>query len=199
MMSSGRKRIITLDPELNRVLGEVVGLSGRHCTGSWRTGYWQINAVPAERTHAERRNLLHRGEERTMIKMRAERIGISHDRFFLLTETNTQQIFKEIKKLRPQLIIIDSIQTCNRLMWNHHLAVSARSGMRRRDAAICKETGTPVFPIGHITKDGSIAGPKILEHMVDTVLQFEGDRHYAYRILRTIKNRFLVYRRTGHL
>ena len=109
----------------------------------------------------------------------------------MLTETDTQSIFKEIKKLKPQLIIVDSIQT----LQSPFVESSPGSISQIRECAaefqrFAKETNTPVFLIGHITKDGNIAGPKILEHMVDTVLQFEGDRHYAYRILRTLKNRF---------
>jgi DNA repair protein RadA/Sms len=123
--------------------------------------------------------------------MRADRLQISNENFYLLTETNTQTIFQEIKKLRPQLIIVDSIQT----LQSPYIESSPGSISQIRECTaefqrFAKETHTPVFLIGHITKDGSIAGPKILEHMVDTVLQFEGDQHYAYRILRTLKNRF---------
>ena len=130
-------------------------------------------------------------ESEQQIKMRADRLGISNDQFYLLTETDTQTIFKEIKKLKPQLVIVDSIQT----LQSPFVESSPGSVSQIRECAaelqrFAKETDTPVFLIGHITKDGNIAGPKILEHMVDTVLQFEGDRHYAYRILRTLKNRF---------
>src|SRR5690606_33441722 len=123
--------------------------------------------------------------------MRADRLKISNEDFYLLTETATQAIFQEIKKLRPDLVIVDSIQTLH----TNHIESSPGSVSQIRECAaefqrFAKETNTPVILIGHITKDGSIAGPKILEHMVDTVLQFEGDRHYAYRILRTLKNRF---------
>ena len=130
-------------------------------------------------------------ESEQQIKMRADRLGASNENFYLLTETDTQTIFKEIKKLKPQLVIVDSIQT----LQSHYVESSAGSVSQIRECAaefqkFAKETHTPVFLIGHITKDGSIAGPKILEHMVDTVLQFEGDRNYTYRILRTLKNRF---------
>jgi DNA repair protein RadA/Sms len=123
--------------------------------------------------------------------MRADRLKQNNDNFYLLTETVTQTIFQEIKKLKPQLVIVDSIQT----LQSNLIDSSAGSVSQIRETAAefqryAKETNTPVFLIGHITKDGAIAGPKILEHMVDTVLQFEGDRHYAYRILRTLKNRF---------
>jgi DNA repair protein RadA/Sms len=130
-------------------------------------------------------------ESEQQLKMRADRLGLKNDQFYLLTETSTQIIFQEIKKLKPQLVIVDSIQTLH----TTHIESSPGSVSQIRECTaefqrFAKETNTPVFLIGHITKDGSIAGPKILEHMVDTVLQFEGDRHYAYRILRTLKNRF---------
>jgi len=132
------------------------------------------------------------GEESPQqIKMRADRLGIRNEGFYLLAETNTQTIFAEIKKLKPELVIVDSIQTLE----SPYIDSPAGSISQIRECAgemqrYAKESGTPVFLIGHITKDGSIAGPKLLEHMVDTVLQFEGDRHYAYRMLRTLKNRF---------
>src|SRR5919202_1021513 len=130
-------------------------------------------------------------ESEQQIKMRADRLNIRNDNFYLLTETSTNIIFQEIKKLKPQLIIVDSIQTLE----SSFVESSPGSVSQIRECAaefqqFAKETNTPVFLIGHITKEGSIAGPKILEHMVDTVLQFEGDRHYTYRILRTLKNRF---------
>jgi DNA repair protein RadA/Sms len=130
-------------------------------------------------------------ESEQQIKMRADRLGMKSDHFYLLTETSTQTIFSEIKKLKPQLIIVDSIQTLE----SPFIESSPGSVSQIRECAaefqqFAKETGTPVFLIGHITKEGNIAGPKLLEHMVDTVLQFEGDRHHAYRILRTLKNRF---------
>lgn len=130
-------------------------------------------------------------ESEQQIKMRADRLKIRNEQFYLLTETSTQVIFQEIKKLQPQLVIIDSIQTLQSPLIES--APGSVSQIRETTAEMqrfAKETNTPVFLIGHITKDGVIAGPKILEHMVDTVLQFEGDQHYAYRILRTIKNRF---------
>ena len=115
----------------------------------------------------------------------------NHENFYLLTETSTQAIFQEIKKLKPQVVIVDSIQT----LQSSYIDSTPGTISQIRECAsefqrFAKETGTPVFLIGHITKDGNIAGPKILEHMVDTVLQFEGDRHHTYRILRTLKNRF---------
>lgn len=130
-------------------------------------------------------------ESANQIKMRADRIGRVNQLCFLLTETHTQEIFKQIKKLKPQLLIIDSIQTLH----SQYIESSAGSISQIRECTnelmkFAKETQTPVFIIGHITKDGNIAGPKILEHIVDVVLQFEGDRNHVYRILRANKNRF---------
>ncbi|PTQ99916.1 DNA repair protein RadA/Sms [Mucilaginibacter yixingensis] len=110
---------------------------------------------------------------------------------FILCETSTQNIFKQIEQLQPDLVVIDSIQTLH----SAHIESTPGSVSQVRECTaellrFAKESGTPVFLIGHITKDGMIAGPKILEHMVDTVLQFEGDRHHVYRILRAVKNRF---------
>lgn len=132
------------------------------------------------------------GEESDkQIKMRAERLGEGASDCYILTETATQNIFTHIKSINPDLVVIDSIQTL------HTQAIDSSPGsisQIRETAAellrFAKETATPVILIGHITKDGNIAGPKILEHMVDVVLQFEGDRNHIYRILRAQKNRF---------
>jgi len=190
--SSEEKRLPTADTELNRVLGggivpgSLVLVAGEPGIGKstlfLQNGLWLKDVTV----------LYISGEEsEQQIKMRADRIGLKNDNFYLLTETSTQIIFQEIKKLKPQLVIVDSIQT----LQTSFIDSSPGSVSQIRECAaefqrFAKETNTPVFLIGHITKDGSIAGPKILEHMVDTVLQFEGDRHYAYRILRTLKNRF---------
>jgi len=130
-------------------------------------------------------------ESEQQIKMRAERIGITTDSCFILQETNTQNIFQQIKEIKPQLVVIDSIQTLH----TSYIDSSPGSVSQVRECAaeflrFAKETNTPVFMIGHITKEGSLAGPKVLEHMVDTVLQFEGDRNHIYRLLRATKNRF---------
>ena len=130
-------------------------------------------------------------ESEQQIRMRAERIGITNTNCYILNETSTQNIFTHVESLSPQIIVIDSIQTLNTAT----IESSAGSISQIRECAsemnrYAKETNTPVFLIGHITKDGSIAGPKVLEHMVDTVLQFEGDRNHGYRILRSVKNRF---------
>jgi DNA repair protein RadA/Sms len=185
-------RIETPDPEMNRVLGggivpgSVVLVAGEPGIGK-STLFLQLGLQMTGIT-----TLYVSGEEsQQQIKMRADRLQGPKTDFYLLTETNTQTIFAEIKKLRPDLLIIDSIQTLE----SPYIDSAAGSISQIKECAaelqrFAKETNTPVFLIGHITKDGSIAGPKILEHMVDTVLQFEGDRHYTYRILRTLKNRF---------
>jgi DNA repair protein RadA/Sms len=186
------KRIVTNDAELNRVLGggivpgSIVLVAGDPGIGK-STLFLQI-AVQLKNATV----LYVSGEEsEQQIKMRANRLNVANENFYLLTETSTRAIFKEVKKLKPDLVIVDSIQTLE----SNLIESSAGSVAQIRECAaelqrFAKETDTPVFLIGHITKDGNIAGPKILEHMVDTVLQFEGDRHYAYRILRTLKNRF---------
>jgi len=130
-------------------------------------------------------------ESEQQIKMRAERIGMTTESCFILQETNTQNIFTQIEKIQPQLVIIDSIQTIH----TSYIESSPGSVSQVRECAaeflrFAKETNVPVFMIGHITKEGSLAGPKVLEHMVDTVLQFEGDRNHIYRLLRATKNRF---------
>jgi DNA repair protein RadA/Sms len=132
------------------------------------------------------------GEESPrQIKLRAQRLGGEHDNCFILSETLLENILNRAKESQPQLIIIDSIQT----IYSQTLESSPGSVSQVRESAAmllkyAKETNTPVILIGHITKDGSIAGPKILEHIVDVVLQFEGDTRHSYRILRSIKNRF---------
>ncbi|GAB1449883.1 MAG: DNA repair protein RadA [Bacteroidetes bacterium] len=130
-------------------------------------------------------------ESESQIKMRAERISFANPNCYLYTETSTQQIGKALQQLQPDLVIADSIQT----LQSELIDSTPGSISQIRETAgdlirFAKETGTPVFLIGHITKDGNLAGPKLLEHMVDTVLQFEGDRHHVYRILRSTKNRF---------
>ncbi len=130
-------------------------------------------------------------ESEQQLKMRAERIGITTENCFILQETNTQNIFAQIELVQPQLVIIDSIQTIHTTF----IESSPGSVSQVRECAaeflrFAKETNVPVFMIGHITKEGSLAGPKVLEHMVDTVLQFEGDRNHIYRLLRATKNRF---------
>lgn len=189
---SKESRLMTPDAELNRVLGggivsgSIVLVAGEPGIGK-STLFLQIG-LQLNKTKV----LYVSGEEsEQQIRLRASRLPYTSENFYLLTATNTQQIFQEIKKLQPELVIIDSIQT----LYTPTIESSPGSVSQIRETAaewqrFAKESNTPVFLIGHITKDGAIAGPKILEHMVDTVLQFEGDRHYAYRILRTLKNRF---------
>ncbi len=132
------------------------------------------------------------GEESAQqIKMRADRIGIDNENCYVLTETNTDVIAQHFESVKPDIVIIDSIQT----LVSPSVDSTAGSISQIRETAaemnkIAKTFQVPTFLIGHITKDGTIAGPKILEHIVDTVIQFEGDRHYGFRILRTVKNRF---------
>lgn len=185
-------RWVTGDPELDRVLGggivpgSLVLIGGEPGIGK-STLMLQIALILKGKTI-----LYVSGEEsEAQIKMRADRMEAKNPDCYVLSETNTQQIFQQIEVLNPDLLVIDSIQTLN----SQYVESAAGSVSQVRECTaelmkFAKETGTPVFLIGHITKDGSIAGPKVLEHMVDTVLQFEGDRHLTYRILRTSKNRF---------
>lgn len=190
--SSEEKRIHGCDAELSRVLGGGI-VPGSFVLVAGEPGIGKSTLFLQNGLQLKNITTLYvSGEEsEQQIKMRADRLKIDNPNFYLLTETSTQIIFQEIKKLKPDLIIVDSIQTLH----TQYIESSPGSVSQIRECAaefqrFAKETGTPVFLIGHITKDGTIAGPKILEHMVDTVLQFEGDRHYAYRILRTLKNRF---------
>ena len=132
------------------------------------------------------------GEESpSQLKLRADRIGKVADNTYILCETNLENIFTHIENVNPQLVIIDSIQTI--ATSSIESAAGSVSQVRECAASLlryAKESGVPVILVGHINKEGSIAGPKVLEHIVDTVLQFEGDRQYLYRILRAIKNRF---------
>ena len=185
-------RMVTHDQELDRVLGggivpgSLILIGGEPGIGK-STLMLQI-ALMLKDTKV----LYVSGEEsESQIKMRADRMDLHSDNCYILSETNTQQIFQHIEILQPQLLVIDSIQTLH----SQYVESTAGSVSQVRECTaeimkFAKETGTPVFLIGHITKDGAIAGPKILEHMVDTVLQFEGDQHLSYRILRTSKNRF---------
>lgn len=184
-------RMNTLDGELNRVLGgglvpgSMVLLGGEPGIGK-STLLLQISLrLPFKVLYVS-------GEEsQKQIKMRAERINPNNENCYILTETNTQNIFRQIEEIQPDVLIIDSIQTLH----TDYIESSAGTVSQIKECTaeltkFAKETGTPVLIIGHITKDGSIAGPKMLEHMVDTVLQFEGDRNHVYRILRANKNRF---------
>ena len=189
--SSQEVRMNTLDSELNRVLGggivpgSLILLGGEPGIGK-STLLLQISLKLPYKT------LYVSGEEsQKQIKMRAERITPNSDNCYILTETKTQNIFKQIEAIEPEIVIIDSIQTLH----TDYIESTPGSISQIRETTaelikFAKESNVPVILIGHITKDGNIAGPKILEHMVDTVLQFEGDRNHVYRILRSLKNRF---------
>jgi len=197
-------RLLTPDAEFNRVLGGGI-VAGSLVLIGGEPGIGKSTLMLQLALNMPNLKVLYvSGEESDrQIKMRAERlvdskqpaVGSSKSEIskgcFILTETSTQNIFKQIEELQPDLVVIDSIQTLH----SSHIESTPGSVSQVRECTaemlrFAKESSTPVFLIGHITKDGTIAGPKILEHMVDTVLQFEGDRHHVYRILRTVKNRF---------
>ena len=185
-------RVVLPDEELNRVLGgglvagSLVLLSGEPGIGK-STLLLQL-ALKAKSL----KTLYVTGEESDLqVKMRAERIESGESNCYILTETNCRSILHTAQQLQPAMIIVDSIQT----VWSPDIESSPGSVSQVRECAteflkFAKTTQIPIFLIGHITKDGSIAGPKVLEHMVDTVLLFEGDRNYVYRLVRAFKNRF---------
>ncbi|MBQ2367969.1 MAG: DNA repair protein RadA [Bacteroidaceae bacterium] len=185
-------RIDTHDKELNRVLGgglvpgSLVLLGGEPGIGKSTLVLQTVLRL------GDRRVLYVSGEESVQqIKLRAERIEYSKSNCMIVCETRLETIFEHIKECSPELIIIDSIQT----MSSEAVDSSPGSVAQIRECTAmllkyAKESNTPIVLIGHITKEGAIAGPKILEHIVDVVLQFEGDQHYIYRVLRSIKNRF---------
>ena len=184
-------KIKTNDHELDRVLGgglvpgAVILLGGEPGIGK-STLLLQLSLS------LNKKVLYVSGEEsHQQIKLRADRIGLNTDSCYLLSQTETHKIFDQIPKLNPHIVIIDSIQTLNTP--NIESGAGSVSQIKASASEIikyAKTTNTPVLLVGHITKDGAIAGPKVLEHMVDTVLQFEGDRNHIYRILRARKNRF---------
>ncbi len=185
-------RIQMPSEELNRVLGgglvpgSMVLVGGEPGIGKSTLVLQNILAIRS------RRILYVSGEESAVqIRMRADRIGRVSDNCYIVTETSLENIMGHIKKLSPELLIVDSIQTvASDAIESAPGSVSQVRECAARLLRYAKESGVPVLLIGHITKEGSIAGPKVLEHIVDAVLQFEGDRQYMYRILRAIKNRF---------
>ena len=189
---SHEARINAHDQELNRVLGG--GLVPGSLTligGEPGIGKSTLMLQVALKCSDQKVLYISGEESDQQIRMRAERLGVKNDNCYILTETNTEAIYQHLESLKPDIIIVDSIQT----LQTDLIDSSAGSVSQIKECAAgmqkySKITNTPVFLIGHITKDGSLAGPKILEHMVDTVLQFEGDRNYGYRILRSLKNRF---------
>jgi len=189
---SEQHRIPVYDKELARVLGGGI-VPGSLILFGGEPGIGKSTLMLQIAINLKNLKVLYvSGEEsEQQIRMRAERIGLNNSTCYILTETSTQNIFKQIELLEPNLLIVDSIQTLH----SAHIESSPGSVSQIRECTAellryAKESGTPVFLIGHITKDGSLAGPKVLEHMVDTVLQFEGDRNHVYRLLRTTKNRF---------
>ena len=192
IVTSSEPRIHMPSEELNRVLGgglvpgSMVLIGGEPGIGKSTLVLQNILAIKS------RRMLYVSGEESaTQIRLRADRIGRMSDNCYVVTETSLENIFTHIEKVKPELLIVDSIQT----IASDEIESSAGSVSQVRECAArllryAKQTGVPVLLIGHINKEGSLAGPKVLEHIVDAVLQFEGDRQYMYRILRAVKNRF---------
>lgn len=199
-IQSGREeRIPTHNKELDRVLGggfvpgSVILVGGDPGIGKSTLALQMLNDVSASSDIGDSLNLLYvTGEESPeQVKLRAQRIGISSDRVFVLSATSVESIIEKIKTLSPQIAVIDSIQT----MYTEELASAPGSVGQIRECTsklmqYAKANGPAIFLVGHVTKEGAIAGPKVLEHLVDTVLYFEGGRDHPYRILRAIKNRF---------
>ena len=185
------KRLLAPDRELNRVLGGGI-VPGSIVLFGGQPGIGKSTLLLQLALRLGKRVLYVSGEEsEQQIKMRADRLGGDKRQCYLLTETNTSKLLQHAADVKPELLIVDSIQT----LASPHVDSMAGTVSQVRECAaelqrFAKESGIPTFVIGHITKEGSIAGPKLLEHIVDAVLQFEGDRNYTYRILRTLKNRF---------
>lgn len=190
--SMDEPRIPLPSKELNRVLGGGV-VPGSLILIGGEPGIGKSTLLLQNILSIRNRTILYvSGEESaSQLKLRADRLGKISDNTFILCETSLESIFTQIESIRPQLVVVDSIQT----IASSDLESAAGSVSQVRECAAAflryaKESGVPVILVGHINKDGAIAGPKVLEHIVDTVLQFEGDRQYLYRIVRAIKNRF---------
>ncbi len=190
-------RLATGIEEFDRVLGggvvagSLVLLGGDPGIGK-STLLLQVASRLAASTPSERPVLYISGEEsEQQIKLRGERLGVSAESLLLFSETNLDRILSELKHHRPSLVVLDSVQT----VYSSRFSSAPGSVSQVREAAaellyFAKSTGTPVFLIGHVTKEGNLAGPKALEHIVDTVLYFEGERHYSHRLVRATKNRY---------
>ncbi|SEA14798.1 DNA repair protein RadA [Bizionia paragorgiae] len=189
--ASQEARLDSRDGEFNRVMGGGIVPGSLTLLGG-EPGIGKSTLLLQISLQLPYKTLYVSGEEsQKQIKMRADRINPDNESCYILTETKTQNIFKQIEALEPDIVIIDSIQTLH----SDYIESSSGSISQIKECTtelikFAKETATPVILIGHITKDGNIAGPKILEHMVDTVLHFEGDRNHVFRILRAQKNRF---------
>jgi DNA repair protein RadA/Sms len=194
-------RIETISPEFNRVLGggiaagSVVLVAGDPGIGKSTLLLQEAAGLSREAFHV----LYVTGEESAQqTKMRADRLGLLSDHLYVLPETEVETILAAIEKLRPQFVVVDSIQT----LFSPELTSAPGSVSQVRECAlrliqVAKSKNVPVFLVGHVTKEGAIAGPKVLEHMVDALLLFEGDRDHFYRILRSVKNRFGSTREIG--
>ncbi len=185
------QRMLLPDNEFNRVLGGGL-VAGSITLIGGEPGIGKSTLLLQLALKVNKKILYVSGEEsESQLKMRAERIGIQNTECYVMCETNLSNLLNYLKTDQPDFLIVDSVQTLS--SENIDSPPGSISQIKESTAELlrfAKETGVPVFLIGHINKDGNIAGPKVLEHMVDTVLQFEGDRHYNYRILRTLKNRF---------
>lgn len=186
------RRIDTLSSEFNRVLGgglvpgSLVLLGGEPGIGKSTLALQVLMRMRGTKA------LYASGEESTrQLKLRAERISGDNDRLYIMSETNLDNILQQVRVLQPEVVVIDSIQTVGKP--DMESAIGSLSQVRECTSALmheAKQSNVPYIIIGHINKEGSLAGPKVLEHIVDTVLQFEGDQHYLYRIVRAQKNRF---------